>query len=343
MKMRGVLCLPTAGFTSSNEQTMALMRFWSSIRPAASDVDEDAEEIPAPSALVPADSVVGRSLVIVIAIMTFLAALAANVAILVADASVEWRSDVAREATVQVRPVPGRNVEADVKDAAEAMRRTPGVREARIYAKSESEALLTPWLGEGLDLSELPTPRMIVLKLDAENRTDLDKLRLELERAVPNAVLDDHHVFIERLGDMARAAVAIAALIFVLILAAMAVAVASATRAAVATNREIVEVLHIVGAADSFIAREFQHRFMALGLRGALIGGGGAIAFFALAQFVAQRWRATGGGDQMEAMFGDFTIGPSGFVVIFLLAGGVAALTGYLSQFIVLRHLQRLG
>jgi cell division transport system permease protein len=242
-----------------------------------------------------------------------------------------------------VRPVPGRNVEADVKDAAEAMRRTPGVREARVYAKSESEALLAPWLGEGLNLSELPTPRMIVLKLDAENRADLDKLRMELERAVPNAVLDDHHVFIERLGDMARTAVAIAALIFVLILAAMAVAVASATRAAVATNREIVEVLHIVGAADSFIAREFQHRFMALGFRGALIGGGGAIAFFALAQFFAQRWRATGGGDQMEAMFGDFTISPSGFVVIVLLAGGVAALTGYLSQFIVLRHLQRLG
>ncbi|WP_428384096.1 cell division protein FtsX [Methylocystis sp.] len=319
------------------------MRFWSSTRLLASDVDEDAEEIPAQSALVPADSVAGRSLVIVIAIMTFLAALAANVAILVADASVEWRSDIAREATVQVRPVAGRNIETDVKDAAEAMRRSPGVVEARIYAKSESEALLTPWLGAGLDLSELPTPRMIVLKLDAENRADLDSLRAELERAVPSAVLDDHHVFIQRLGDMARAAVAIAALIFILILAAMAVAIASATRAAVATNREIVEVLHIVGAADAFIAREFQRRFMALGFRGALIGGGGAIAFFALAQFVAQRWRATGGGDQMEAMFGDFSVGLSGFIFIALLAGAVAALTGYLSQFIVLRHLERLG
>lgn len=336
-------CSPTEGSTFSNERTTAVMRFWSSTRLAASDVDEDAEDMPAQSALVPADSVAGRSLVIVIAIMTFLAALAANVAILVADASVEWRSDVAREATVQVRPVAGRDIEADLKEAAEAMRRQPGVREARVYAKSESEALLTPWLGEGLDLSELPTPRMIVLKLDTQNRADLDRLRMELERVVPSAVLDDHHVFIERLGDMARAAVASAALIFVLILAAMAVAVASATRAAVATNREIVEVLHIVGAADSFIAREFQRRFMALGLRGALIGGGGAIAFFAVAQFIAQRWRATGGGDQMEAMFGDFTIGPGGFVVIVLLAGGVAALTGYLSQFIVLRHLQRLG
>jgi len=343
MTKRAGSCLRTAGFTSSNERTIALMRLWSSTRLTASDVGEDVEEIPAQSALVPADSVAGRSLVIVIAIMTFLAALAANVAILVADASVEWRGDIAREATVQVRPVAGRDLEADVRQAAEVMRQTPGVSEARVYAKSESEALLSPWLGQGLDLSELPTPRMIVLRLDPDNRADLDRLRMELERAVPNAVLDDHHVFIERLGDMAQAAVAIAALIFILILAAMAVAVASATRAAVATNREIVEVLHIVGAADSFIAREFQRRFMALGLRGALIGGGGAIAFFVLAQFIAERWRATGGGEQMEAMFGDFTIGWSGFIVVALLAGTVAVLTGYLSQFIVLRHLQRLG
>ena len=306
-------------------------------------MDVDADEFPAPSALVPADSVPGRSLVIVIAIMTFLAALAANVAILVADASVEWRSDIAHEATVQVRPTPGRNIEAEVATAAEAMRRDPGVQEARIYSQSESEALLRPWLGQGLDLSELPTPRMIVLKLNTENRPDFDRLRIELARVAPNAVLDDHHIFIERLGDMARAAVAAAALIFFLILAAMAVAIASATRAAVATNREIVEVLHIVGAADLFIAREFQRRFMALGLRGALIGGGGAIAFFVLAQFLARRWRATGGGDQMEAMFGDFSIGPSGFLVILLLVGGVAALTGYLSRYIVLRHLSRLG
>jgi cell division transport system permease protein len=318
------------------------MRIWSPTRQTASDIDADAEEFPAQNTLVPADSVPGRSLVIVIAIMTFLAALAANVAILVADASVEWRSDIVREATVQVRPVPGRNIESDVAAAAEAMRRAPGVREARIYAQSESEALLTPWLGEGLDLSELPTPRMIVLKLEGDNRADIERLRMELERVVPNAVLDDHHVFVERLGDMARAAVATAALIFILILAAMAVAVASATRAAVATNREIVEVLHMVGAADAFIAREFQHRFMALGLRGALIGGGGAIAFFVLAQVLAQRWRTTGGGEQMEAMFGDFSLGPSGFILILLLAGGVAALTGYLSKHIVLRHLRHL-
>ena len=65
--------------------------------------------------LVPPPPIAGRSLVIVIAIMTFLAALAAGAALLVADASVEWRGEVAREATVQVRPVPGRDIEADLR------------------------------------------------------------------------------------------------------------------------------------------------------------------------------------------------------------------------------------
>lgn len=296
-----------------------------------------------PSALVPADSVAGRSLVIVIAIMTFLAALAAAAALLVAQASVEWRAEASSEASVQLRPVSGRDMEADLARAAEILVKTPGVREAQIYTKAESEQLLAPWLGEGLDLSELPTPRMIVVKLDPKRRPDLPALRKALAEAAPNAVLDDHHIFLERLRDMARAVVALSALIFGLILGAMGVAVASATRAAVATNREIVEVLHIVGAADNFIAREFQRRFLSLGLRGAAIGGGSAIGFLLLARALTHSWRATAGAEQMEAMFGDFSIGAEGFVVILLLAAGIALLTGYLSRAIVFRHLRRLG
>lgn len=219
---------------------------------ASTNSEDDVPNLPTP--LVPADSVAGRSLVIVIAIMTFLAALAAGAALLVADASAEWRREAGSEASVQVRPTPGRDIEADLKSAAEILQKTPGVREAQVYTKAESEALLTPWLGKGLDLTELPTPRMIVVKLDPKSRPDLESLRTELNFAIPSAVLDDHHIFVERLGDMSRAAVAVAVMIFILILVTMGIAVASATRAAVATNREIVEVLHIVGAADNFIA-----------------------------------------------------------------------------------------
>lgn len=324
-------------FASARRLLLSRLR---AIRPSGpADEEEESRDSP----LVPTDSIAGRSVVMVIAIMTFLAALAAAAALLVATASAEWRAEAATEASVQVRPAPGRDIESDLRIAAEILQGTPGVREAQIYSKEESENLLAPWLGQGLDLSQLPVPRMIVVKLDARERPDISEIREALAGAVPSATFDDHRIVMARLGDMARAVVSAAVLIFLLILGAMGVVVATATRAAVATNREIVDVLHIVGAADAFIAQEFQRRFLALGLRGALIGAGAAIAFLLAAQLLLRRWRTTAGGEQMEAMFGDLSIGFAGFAVIVALAAGVALLTGWLSRQIVYRHLRGLG
>lgn len=318
-----------------------MVNFWPNRVSKPAEADDDAP--PPQSPLAPADSVAGRSLVIVIAIMTFLAALAAGAALLVADASADWRKQIAREASVQIRAAPGRDLEADVRKAAEIVEAAPGVREARVYSKAESEALLAPWLGKGLDLSQLPTPRMIVVRLGADAQADLDALARDLARAVPSATLDDHRLWVDRLAAMAGTAVAAAALIFLLIVAAMGVAVASATRAAVAANRDIVEVLHIVGAADAFIAREFQSRFLALGLRGAAIGGCAAIGFFTLAHFLSRKWTTTPGGEQLEAIFGTFALDPRGFAVILLLSAAIAVLVGQMSKTIVLRHLRQLN
>lgn len=293
--------------------------------------------------LVPTSSIAGRSLVIVIAIMTFLAALAAGAALLVADASVDWNNEVAREASVQIRPAPGRDIEADVKRATAILVAAEGVRDVRVYSKAESEALLAPWLGQGLDFVELQAPRMIVVKLHTEKRIDLDRLRKELSEATPTAALDDHRLWVERLAQMARTVVAVAALIFVLIVIAMGLAVAFATRAAMVGNREIIEVLHLVGAADKYIARQFQVRFLTLGLRGGLFGGGCAIAFFLASGYLARRWTATPGGDQIEAMFGTFALGPRGFIVVGLISAAAALLTGFMSQEIVFRQLRRLS
>ncbi|WP_244613534.1 ABC transporter permease [Methylosinus sp. Ce-a6] len=292
--------------------------------------------------LVPTSSIAGRSLVIVIAIMTFLAALSAGAALMVADASVDWRREVAREASVQIRLLPGRDIEADVSRATAVLVAAEGVRDVRVYSKAESEALLAPWLGQGLDLAELPAPRMIVVKLDDGRRADLDALRRELAQAVPSAALDDHRLWVERLGQMARTVVAVAALVFVLIVVAMGLAVAFATRAAMVGNREIIEVLHLVGAADKYIAQQFQRRFLALGLKGGLIGGASAMGFFLLSGYLASRWTATPDGDQLEAMFGRFSLGPLGFTVVGAIAAAAGLLTGFMSQEIVFRQLRRL-
>ena len=68
---------------------------------------------------------------------------------------------MARELTIQVRPVQGREMEADLRITADLARRTRGIEAVRVFDRAESEKLLEPWLGAGLDLGELPVPRLI--------------------------------------------------------------------------------------------------------------------------------------------------------------------------------------
>src|SRR5271166_4131413 len=168
------------------------------------------------------------------------------------------------------------------------------------------------------------------------------KLRAALAQEAPQANLDDHRAWASTVSVMASAVVALAAALFVLVIVAMATAIGFATRGAVAENREIVEVLHFVGASDRFVANQFHSHFQRLGLQGAAIGGGSAIGFF-LAAAALSRWSAASpGGAEIAALFGAFALGPSGYGGLFLVAGAVTVLTGLLSRRIVLRHLRAL-
>ena len=141
---------------------------------------------------------------------------------------------------------------------------------------------------------------------------------------------------------MANAVVILAAALFVLMIVAMGTAIGFATRGAVAGNREIVEVLHLVGASNGFIAKEFQGHFRRLGLRGAMIGGLAAIAFFALASVLSFWWAHSPGGEEIAAMFGSFALSPAGYLALVVVCAAVTLLTGFLSREIVMRHLQNL-
>jgi cell division transport system permease protein len=313
-------------------------------RTAAGQTDSDGEaRLRRDMPLVPATSIAGRALVTVIAIMTFLAALTAGTAILIAEASQAWRASIGQEMTIQVRPAVGRDLDAETAKAVEIAAQTPGVASARAFSKAESEALLQPWLGAGLDLSELPVPRLIVLKLDGSGKLDAAALRSTLTDKVAGASLDDHRLWLARLSIMAKTVVFVAIVIFALVVVAMMLAVAFATRGAMAGSREIIEVLHFVGAADSFISRQFQRHFFRLGLRGGAIGGGTAILVFLSADAASSWWRATPSGDQIEAMFGSFALSPLAGATIVVMTAAIAGITGIVSRVIVFRHLRRLA
>ncbi len=292
--------------------------------------------------LIPAETVAGRALVVVIAIMTFLACLTAGTAILIGEAAQSWRSSVSQTVTIQVRPKAGDDAKALLAKVADAALAAPGVAEAHVLSLEETEALLAPWFGGGLDLSRLPVPRLVAVTMKANQEGDLAPLRQALGAVAPQASLDDHTAWLKRLTAMANLVVSFAIAVFLLVILAMTTAVGFATRGAVANSREIIEVLHFVGASNTFIAQQFQHHFLQLGSRGALAGGGVALLGFLAANLMSLWWRNSPGGAEVAALFGAFSLDLMGYLGLCVISVGIALLTAYISRWIVLRHLRDL-
>jgi cell division transport system permease protein len=308
------------------------------------DHDTTAAEMPGgppPGArsIVPRDSIAGRALVAVIAIMTFLAAFTLGAVVLIRATATEWQSDVSREVTIQVRPVPGRDIEADLKTAAALAEKQPGVAGVRPYSKAETARLLEPWLGTGLTFDDLPVPRLIVVRIAPDGAPDLAQLAKSLTAQIPGATVDDHRGWVARMGSMARTSVAVGLGVMVLVLIATVLSVTFATGGAMAANRPVIEVLHFVGANDGFIAGQFQRHFLLLGLTGGIIGGAAAMLLFLAAGFLGDRFTGTAGEEQMAAMFGSFSLGITGYAAIVGLVVLIAVVTAGASRLTVYRTL----
>lgn len=291
------------------------------------------------TAIVPKSSIAGSSLIAVVAIMTFLAGLTCGAVTMIVSAASDWRSEVGREVTIQVRQASGRDMEADVRKAAELARATAGIAEVRVFSKEESARLVEPWLGNGLVLEELPIPRMIVVRLRSGAAPDFAALRQTLTAQVPSATLDDHRRWIDRMRAMASTAAAAGFAILLLVLVVTVLSVTFATRGAMATNRPIIEVLHYVGATDSFVSRQFQRHFLILGFKGGAIGGGGAMLLFGLMQGMNAWVAGTPGGDEVAALFGSFSLGTIGYLAIFGQIALMAVVTALASRRTVNRTL----
>lgn len=227
--------------------------------------------------LLPDAGASGASLTAVIAVMAFLAVMAMAGLLIINQAASDWSSDLRSEVTVQIKGISATEISDGVAAARDILSQTQGVIGITELDQREAAALLEPWLGEGNAELFLTIPAIIEVRASPELRANLEPLRQRLSAAVPGASLDDHSTWHDRLASAARSGQALALAIVILIIAAACSISVFAARAGLAANKEIVTVLHLVGATDEFIAREVQRRFFVLGLRGAGTGFLGAL------------------------------------------------------------------
>jgi cell division transport system permease protein len=217
----------------------------------------------------------------IIGVMAYLAALAFAAALMLSNVASEWSQGLEGSLTVQV-PV-AEDDKADVTDArivsaVRVLLKTEGVDSARPIPVAEIAEMLEPWLGTGAGTSKLPLPRVIDVKLREDANVDFNELSRKLEAAVPGISLESHEQWRNTLLVLFRSMEFVAIVIILLISTVTLAAIIFTTRSVLAVHYEIVEVLHLIGAQDSYIADQFQKHAFHMGLKGSIGGTASALA-----------------------------------------------------------------
>jgi len=237
-----------------------------------------------PGAIIPATAASLTSLTVTMAVMCYLACLAIGALILVDRAVTSWTSGLSREMTIQVRVMRDADISREVEKARTISAAFPGIVDVDVLDEGAGAKLLEPWLGTR-SLEGLPVPRLIRIVTDVSNPPDVAALEQALLQ-VKGARLDTHQKWEAELTRMARALSAVSYAILLLICVSAIAIVIFATRAVLQANRHIVDLLHLVGARDSYIARQIDGRFLRTGLLSGFIGVGlGLFTFLLLGLF----------------------------------------------------------
>jgi cell division transport system permease protein len=211
--------------------------------------------------------------------MAFLAVFAMALLLATNRVADQWATELAQSSTIRISASPDQ-MDANVAQTLQILDQTEGVLSARALDAEEQRALLEPWFGANLPVEDLSLPQLIEI---LENGDDLDTegLRLRLEAEVPGAILDDHTSW---RGPLIAAAGQLRTLGWVslgLILLSLSAMVTLAANTSLAANAQVIRVLRLVGAEDSYVAQAFVRRFVVRTGIGAVVGT--VIAMIAIA------------------------------------------------------------
>jgi cell division transport system permease protein len=277
-------------------------------------------------------------LMILIGLMTFLGILALALSFTLSAMTHRWTSGLENRLTIEIPAqtadgalMDHQAISTSTRNVASALRGLTGITSIHVLSDEEISKLVEPWLGDDLLKGDFPIPGIISVETSQTNARILKDIRSRIAEAAPNARMDTHE---EWLNDLLRftGALQLGALILTLVIGMTTVtAVAGAIRSRLAINRAEVELLHLIGANDRYITRQFQRHSLILALRGGIAGAVAGAAALMLIGWVA--------GQMGVAILPDFHLSPVQTGLLALVPVAAAAIATLTARWTVLRVL----
>ena len=292
--------------------------------------------------IVPPGSVTGRSLTLVITIMAFLASLTAGGVYLVFSAANVWTNNISSEITVQVQSRGSETGDAKIQEIVKFLYDQNGIKQVLPYTREQSLKLVEPWIGKSEVLRSFAIPRIIAVEIDQDNPPEIPTLKKVLEAKYPGAHLDDHGLWRKEIHRLTRFLELAGIGMLALMAAATGAVIIAAATSALASNREIVSVLNLVGAEEKFIANQFEMHFLWVGIKAGVAGAGmAALAFLALPRVTESMGSSAAAEAEIRRLAGAGTLDWGGYAVLVVVIVAVSLICKMTSRYGVRRILNQ--
>ena len=190
-----------------------------------------------------------------------------------------WEKDIMGSVTVQIIPVEDENKHIDAEKTLEQQNRVlqyvenlSAVESVKALDAQTVEKLMTPWLGDKVDISSLPIPVLLDVKLKQNAESNYDEVTRGLRQVSENASVDNHRLWLNRLIKFATSLKNMALSVLFMVIAICAFSIYYSTRTSLGINLNTIEILHIIGAKDDYIARQYAKNFAKIGFFSGIIG-----------------------------------------------------------------------
>lgn len=235
-----------------------------------------------------------KFLTTLIGLMTVLAMLALFASFGLAAMVDRWSSGLENRLTIEIPAqtkeknlLPRAEIQRLANEIGAALQGTNGVRSVHVLTENEIGDLVEPWLGDDVLNGDFPVPGVIAIETTDNSTGILQTIYSTASRIAPHARMDTHEEWLNDLLRFTRALQLGAAIVVLVIGATTITAIAGGVRSRLALYHADVELLHIMGASDRYITKQFQRHAMLLALRGAVIGAVAAILVLALGALIA--------------------------------------------------------
>jgi cell division transport system permease protein len=208
-----------------------------------------------------------------IALMSFLLFICASLFFLIQNFTSQWTQGLASSLTVEIPSAAAQD--EDIEKFLSELRDISPVEKAEIVETETIKNRLAPWLGNDiLELAELPLPKLITIHLKERNDDIVLHIETLAKEHFSDARVDAHDQWLADLVSLTATIQYCALGLMIMIGVITSLSVSGGVRARMAIHQSELELLHVMGASDSYIVKQFQKYVVILALQGLLLGFG---------------------------------------------------------------------